>query len=159
MTKCSQEVFYITALNADDILRDVDPGSSERSGGCVASLSRIEISSGTLDFIVRCAMSRNSWETRIQLYDWNYAIPEEDREVLDPNISWDQLKADYPELLGSELKLHCNCPAFLYWGSNYTLHQLDTALSPEDRYPGIRDPNLEKVACKHVISVLRTFFR
>lgn len=154
-----KQQFYINALNADDILRDIDPGSADRAGGCSANLARLEISSGSLYFVTRCSGSRNIWEELVQLYDWNYVIPEEERETLDPNISWDHLKADYPELLNSELKVECNCPAFQYWGSHYILHQLDTAITPEDRFPEVRDPNLEHIACKHLISVLRTFFR
>lgn len=149
--------FYITALNADDILRDVDLGSSNRAGSCTAQISNIDTSSGSIYTVCRCSNSRNVWEQLVQLFDFNYIIPEEEREFIEPN--WDKLKADYPELLNSALKVECNCPAFQYWGSHYILHQLDTALTPEDRFPEIRDPNLEHVACKHLVSVFRTFFR
>jgi len=157
-----KEQFYITALNADDILRDVDQGSSERSGGCISSIDSLDISSGSMDFTTRCAGSRNTWQQRIQLYDWNYVIPEEEREFLESN--WDKLKADYPDLLHSDLKLHCRCPSFIY-SFHYLSDQMDYALEPQPNPPGSinrdnpRNPDLEGTVCKHLISVLRTFFR
>ena len=149
--------FYITALNADDILRDVDQGSSDRAGGCSASVMRVDTASGSMYTTARCSNSRNSWDQIIQLYDWNYVIPEEDREFLEPN--WDKIKVDYPELLHSELKLGCNCPAWLYQGYQYIGTELEYVLEQEPRFPEIRNPSLEGTVCKHLISVLRTFFR
>lgn len=109
--------------------------------------------------MTRCVYSGSNWEQRVQVYDFNYIIPPEDRELPDfASRSWDMLKADYPDLLNAELKLHCTCPAYLYWGSQYTLTQLDTSLEPENRFPGIRDENLERIACKHLLAVLRGFF-
>lgn len=162
MTKCSKEVFYITALNADDILRDVDPGSSERSGGCNAQIYNIDLTNGSLSFVTRCSGSRNTWEQRIQLYDWNYVIPEEEREFLEAN--WDKIKADYPDLLNSDLKLHCNCPSFMY-SFHYLSDAMGYALEPQPNPPGSinpdnpRNPDLIGTVCKHLVSVLRTFFR
>jgi hypothetical protein len=145
----------LIALNADDILRDVDSASSDRAGACIASLIHFDPSTATADFSVQCSGSRNNWEARIQLIDFNYIVPEEDRE----NIrTWDDLVLNYPEILQGDILVHCRCPAYQFWGHHYTLHQLDTALSPEDRFPSIRDPNLERVACKHLIAVLRTYF-
>jgi len=145
----------LIALNAQDILRDVDPASSDRAYSCAPHLVTFAPDTATADFNVQCANSRNSWEVRVQLIDFNYVVPEDERELI---MGWDDIVQEYPELLTGDILLHCTCPAFQWWGSHYTLHQLDTALSPEDRYPHIRDPNLERVACKHVIAVLRNFF-
>ena len=148
--------FYINALNADDILRDVDQGSSGRASGCNSQLARLDISSGSIYTVSRCSNSRNAWEQIIQIYDWNYVIPEEEREFLDPD--WNKIKADYPELLNSELKLGCNCPAWVYQGYQYIGTELDYVLEPEHRFPEIRNPDLEGTCCKHLIATLRTFF-
>jgi len=61
-----------------------------------------------------------------------------------------------------------NCPAFPYWGSGYTVDQLDAgdyslpryknSPAPETRAPNIRDPGLDRTICKHLIAVLRKFF-
>ena len=145
----------LIALNVGDVLRDADPLSADRAGACVSSLISFDPDTATVDCATQCAGSRNRWDQRIQLIDFNYVVPEEEREAI---RTWDDLLSAYPEMLQSEVLVHCTCPAYQYFGSHYTLHQLDTALSPEDRFPGIRDPNLERVACKHLIAVFRAFF-
>jgi len=49
-----------------------------------------------------------------------------------------------------------NCPAFLYWGSEYiaTLDSYNLEFT-QDIPPNIRDPQLQNVLCKHVIRVIR----
>lgn len=148
-------MIYLIALNADDLLRDVDPATADRAGECSPNLWHFDPATGTLDFATRCARSRNSWEQRIQLIDFNYIVPEEEREFV---TTWDQLKAEYPDILGSNILVHCNCPAHLYWGRKYIMTELDTALEPEPRFPGIRNPGLEGTVCKHLVSILRRYF-
>lgn len=78
-----------------------------------------------------------------------------------PNVEsmpWDQVRKEIPEVELSDVKVHCNCPAFQYWGSHYTLDQLDSAITPENRFPSVRDPNMERTLCKHLISVFKRFF-
>ena len=153
--------FYINALSAADILRDVDPGTSSRSSGCNAQMSSINLASGSCDYVTRCGGSRNVWEQRVQLYDWNYIIPEDEREFLEAD--WNKLKVDYPELLKSDLKLHCQCPSFIY-SFHYLSDAMDYALEPQPNPPGSinpnnpRNPDLIGTVCKHLVSVLRTYF-
>lgn len=157
------EFFYIKAMNARDILSDVDAGSSDRAGSCSANIVSMDTESGTLDCVSRCSGSRNMWRQRIQIYDWNYVIPEEEREMLDRGVSWEQLISDYPELKNSELKLHCDCPSFIY-SFHYLSDQLDYALEHQPNPPGSinpdnpRNPDLIGTVCKHLVNVLRTFF-
>jgi hypothetical protein len=73
-------------------------------------------------------------------------------------ISWAELIAEIPEVTQMDITVHCNCPAYLYWGSQYNLTQLDTAIVPEHRSPVIRDPSNENMVCKHLYAVLTTFF-
>lgn len=58
-------------------------------------------------------------------------------------------------LWAGNVKLHCGCPSFLYWGYQQILTQLDAAVYPETRYPQERNPTQRGVICKHLNRVLR----
>jgi hypothetical protein len=47
------------------------------------------------------------------------------------------------------VKLHCSCPSFLYWGYQAILTVLDSAIYPEDRKPIVRNPQERGITCKH----------
>jgi hypothetical protein len=47
------------------------------------------------------------------------------------------------------IKLHCTCPSFLYWGYQAILSVLDSAVYPEDRFPATRNPQERGIVCKH----------
>lgn len=78
--------------------------------------------------------------------------------------NWDQTGQD-PDLNAIEkarlllwagdIKLHCTCPSFLYWGYQYILTVLDSAIYPEQRFPDERNPQERGVVCKHLNRVLR----
>lgn len=53
-----------------------------------------------------------------------------------------------------DIKLHCTCPAFLYWGFQYMLTVLDAAIYPEQRFPDQRNPKERGIVCKHMARVL-----
>jgi hypothetical protein len=55
---------------------------------------------------------------------------------------------------GSNLRCHCSCPAFAFWGHNFVLTQLDSAIHPETRFPHIRNPELKGSFCKHLRKVM-----
>ena len=53
-----------------------------------------------------------------------------------------------------EVRLHCSCPAFLYWGSDWLAGQNKYNLNPATRIPpDIRDPQRKHYLCKHLIKV------
>lgn len=58
-------------------------------------------------------------------------------------------------LWASDIRLHCTCPSFLYWGYQYILTVLDAAIYPEERFPNIRNPGERGVVCKHMNRILR----
>jgi hypothetical protein len=94
------------------------------------------------------------WTQHIHLVDWYDSIG-----MVDLNFSERAYMAVFGDIL-----VRCNDPSFLYFGYSYILTQLDTNLEskpdydknmgPEDRYPIIRNPDLEGVVCKHLIRVL-----
>lgn len=55
----------------------------------------------------------------------------------------------------AELEVHCDCPAYKYWGYQYIATKLGFAIQSEDRYPNTRNPNLNGTVCKHLYNVLR----
>jgi len=57
--------------------------------------------------------------------------------------------------LQGDLQVHCNCPAFKYWGYQYITTQLGAAVTPEHRPPNVRNPQRKGDVCKHLALVLR----
>lgn len=146
---------------------------------CTAQLAHFDIVSGLLQFNTACAASRNTWVQTVMFEDWNSVVtfqqeqpaPLEEEEELVQELpveegnfvegmeSWPEVLAKYPELVNMDVKVHCNCPAFLWWGSWYNLEQRDTALFPEGvPYPGVNDPALNNVICKHLAAVFSQHF-
>lgn len=59
--------------------------------------------------------------------------------------------------LVDDVKIHCQCPAFQYWGPAYNSTQEGYNLEGrEHRPPDVRDPNREVKICKHVARVIRS---
>lgn len=151
------------ALAVDDLLRAIDYNSDARSRRCTANLTRFDSVRGVLDFVTRSSGSKTSWVQRVSIPDW---------ELLDEEAflikNWQQLVGAYPEVKEMDIKVACSCPAFLYWGSAYTVDQLDSGeltlprydngARPEGTPPNLRDKFLEHTLCKHLIAVLRRFW-
>lgn len=125
MCKACKEGFIKIALSGTDILADVDERSSDRANECTAELYRFDITTGTADFVTRCARSGNAWEQRIQFIDLNYILDEEEKLEAEPIeegyegaeigeetpkiVTFDQLVEAHPEVLESDILVHCNC--------------------------------------------------
>jgi hypothetical protein len=89
------------------------------------------------------------WKQRIKLIDLPVAldIPDSKLKLIDR-----VRLAVY-----GDLKVECNCPAFLYWGYRYIMTQLDSVVGrKEKRLPKIRNPNLDGTVCKHLDNALYT---
>ena len=73
------------AFDAEEILGEVDTGSSDRSRRCSPNLVKFDENRGTLDFVTRCTTSRNAWSQRVAIEDWDIVLslveePEEEFE-------------------------------------------------------------------------------
>ncbi|RYD68024.1 MAG: hypothetical protein EOP83_01620 [Verrucomicrobiaceae bacterium] len=110
----------------------------------VPSVKYLETRGNTMKFFV--PNNINGWETYVQFPEW--AEQASDVELKAP-------EAARLLLWGGNVKLHCHCPSFSYWGFNYILDQLDASIYHEDRYPHVRNPQLRGVACKHLIRTLK----
>lgn len=147
--------FRIIALSGRDLVQDASPATLDRSHTCTPQIYRFDNINAAVYFATQCALSRNAWQQEIQIMDYNYIVPEEERDQI---TSFDQLKQEYPEILDGDIKVFCDCPSFIYGGFAYINTQLDTSLESEDRYPGIKNPGLEGTVCKHLLAILNRFF-
>lgn len=85
------------------------------------------------------------WNQTVQLTDMKWLRKEKDMTVND------MLRL----ALTGDLKVFCNCPDFLYGGFKYMGTELGYNLGKgEDRFPIIRNPNLQGTVCKHLYRVL-----
>lgn len=57
----------------------------------------------------------------------------------------------------SGLKIHCDCPAWLYWGYKYMAWKKGYGLEREMRRPKIRNPHEQGFLCKHAYLVLQLY--
>ncbi|RMH21731.1 MAG: hypothetical protein D6698_02250 [Gammaproteobacteria bacterium] len=53
-------------------------------------------------------------------------------------------------LWAGDIRLHCDCPSFLYHGYAYLITVMDADIVPEDRPPKIRNPKERGIVCKHL---------
>ena len=54
-----------------------------------------------------------------------------------------------------DIRLHCTCPSFLFWGYQYLLTVMDASVFPEERKPVKKNPGERGIVCKHLNRVLR----
>jgi hypothetical protein len=89
----------------------------------------------------------NAWFSYVQFVEW-------DAQVRDTGLS----APEAARLLywSGNIRVHCGCPSFLYWGYQYILTQLDAAMRPEERFPHIRNPLLRGILCKHLRRTIKT---
>jgi len=91
-------------------------------------------------------------------------LPELDRLIRDRRL-WvsDKSRVDLRKLAGEfmdkvHIQLSCDCPAFLYWGSDYilSLSKYNAKYGDkETRPPKIRNPKQYGAYCKHIAAVMR----
>ena len=96
--------------------------------------------------------SSNSESNRIR---YTNSIQFEDWEEIasDPDLNFSERARML--LWAGNIKMHCTCPSFLYWGYQYMCTVLDAAIYPEERYPRERNPSERGITCKHLNRVLR----
>lgn len=57
-----------------------------------------------------------------------------------------------------DVAISCSCPAFLYWGFDYIVSQLDSKAGPEQTiFPKVRNPKLLGCMCKHCYKAVNGF--
>lgn len=91
---------------------------------------------------------RDFWNQKIRLVDWDVVLGLPDKSLSSRDRAHMAIFGD--------LAVHCDCPAFLYWGYAFITTQLDmnAGKAKEKRPPNIRNPKREGIGCKHIASVL-----
>lgn len=62
--------------------------------------------------------------------------------------------------LNSQTRVHCHCPAYVYWGSAYnaTKGKFKIKYKPRElREPNVRDPKRQNLICKHLVNATKSF--
>ena len=141
-------------LDAYDIRKGMEHGKTlARANNVGTAMKRFDSVNGILSFVSsdhRTGSGRNHIQY-VQFLDWKKAIPAGLRRK---RFSWKDAMEKVPGLKELGVEMHCDCEAFQFWGSHYTLDQLYSAIYPEGRFPHIRDPELERILCKHLTSAL-----
>jgi hypothetical protein len=88
----------------------------------------------------------NGWETYVQFSEWDDVVGD---------ITYNPVDSARLLIWSGNLRLHCPCPSYKFWGYQYLLTQKEAAIIPEDRFPTIRNPNLQGVCCKHLRRVMK----
>jgi len=174
----------ITAATALDLSMNAPYWVEDRSALCTPQLIHFDPTYGTLQFNTNCSGSNNTWIQTITFNDWwsivtlenpdqIESLPDmgtEDNTELDEvseeadrlvtmSSTWEEVLGLYPELVNADIQVHCNCPAYRYWGSWYQLEQDNTSIYPEGiAQPTTNDPQGNNNICKHLAAVFRAYF-
>ncbi len=116
------------------------------------------LTNGTVQFLTKSKLSGKSYKQYVKFVDF---------KKFEPALLLLFL-IDTPEdkinnflktfLQYGEVKLFCEDPSFLFWGSKYNLTQIKSCYGPgENRPPDIRDPSRNFLVCKHLWLVLERF--
>jgi hypothetical protein len=89
--------------------------------------------------------TKDAWYQTVQLQDLDEALRTPDLNL--------QEKVNLA--IAGELRVHCTCPAFNWWGYRYIVTQLDTEIYSQPIKPDIRNPGRRGVICKHLATVLQ----
>ena len=88
----------------------------------------------------------NGWNTYLQFLEWDQVV--NDMSLTAP-------EAARMLVWVGNVRYHCPCPAFKFWGHSYQSTMLDLSIIPQTIPAPIRDPNGKGLVCKHLIVMLR----
>ena len=138
----------IDELTRNDIMKDIESKVKRRA----AKLKKPRYLGITKDYVVHMEVDSStgsgSYIVRIKLDEYPDIADEKDLSTREKvRLS-----------LAGDMKLHCTCPAFKWWGYEYITTQLDSnSHSIQNIYPAIRNPSLEGVLCKHCYKAFNMF--
>lgn len=148
---------YVRADSVLNLRMNAPHWVDERAALCGSHLIHFDSVGGLLQFHTSCQNSRNIYIQTIDFDEWEDVVPEEIRLE---NPPWERVKADVPDLLNVNVRVHCNCPAFLWWGSWYHMEDRDSALFQEGTPAPTQQLELRQanIICKHLAAVFNQHF-
>lgn len=105
----------------------------------------------TFMFDIKSSLHKDNnitYTNAFKLHDWGIFSDEDD---------YTPVERARLTMLEGDIALHCTCPSFLFWGYQYLLTQIDSAIVPETRSPNIRNPKQRGIVCKHLNRSLRSW--
>src|SRR5271167_2641053 len=129
-----------TAISLPEIVRQTNSFSKKYRGGCMPRLLDSNPKALFLHYNVKCSKV------------------DSDPAGHDVRVQFDVTKVQETQKAKDlDLQVNCSCPAFLYWGAQWNLHQRDGLLGParpEIQAPKERlDLRGNYVICKHIHAV------
>jgi hypothetical protein len=140
-----------------------------RSVSCISTIDDFDKTHGIITFRTSCAQSGNPWMQMVIFKEWAELA---DLQLIDTadtiytdqawGDTWPDVYQKNPGLRDAEVMVHCECPAFVWWGSQYILTTEDTSvypqsIAPDPGYPGHQNI-MNNAICKHLTAVLDTHF-
>lgn len=109
----------------------------------------------TTDYIGISKFGIFNFRTTSQTNPGNYwyqtlEIPDLESKVMDEDITPALIKELVEQ---SDVKIYCDCPAFLYWALKFMAYTKDYGIEPETRSPKRNNVELKGGLCKHYKSV------
>jgi hypothetical protein len=119
-----------------ELIQKADMGSAKRSELVTSILLSVE-NHNTL--VYQSATLDNNWLQTIQM-----------------NLRKNMVMYGIKQAIDGPLYVHCDCPAFKWWGFEYicTARHIVLPTKGNNIYPKIRNPRLIGTVCKHLIHVL-----
>jgi hypothetical protein len=136
-------------VTAQDLLHVIDPRDLPHRdyAPLVKYVKYVETRDNIMKFYVPSPTKINKWNFYVQFVQWH-------EQVADRSI--DATEAARLLFWSGDLRVHCGCASFIYFGYEYILSALDAAIVPETRFPHIRNPQLKGILCKHGRRVMKT---
>jgi len=141
----------ILEVNLREIIRSADVGSLNRQKNQKLHSRFLGVDeNGILLFKTISGTTKGKWwKQKVQLLDLSEAVA-----MIQSGVDMTDAELINITIFGN-IKVPCDCPAFLYWAWKYMAWGLDYGIEPETRAPKRNNINLLGSACKHLISVMR----
>lgn len=121
-----------------NIIKRSDNRSKSAANSQSISARLYKVENRTVFYTVTSGSGNKQYLVKIQLTDLDLSNLDSLEDALQGNI-----------------KIYCSCDAFLYHGYKYIAFKAKSGIEPETRAPKITNPNMQGMACKHIIVVLQ----
>lgn len=141
-------MFKLDELTRADLMKDVERKVMKRA----SKLNLPRYLGITRDYVVKMAVDSSTgngyYVVQIKLDEYPSIASEPDMTT----------KEKVRLALAGDMKIHCECPAFRFYGYEYITTQIGSnSGSIQNIYPIIRNPNLIGIMCKHCYRAFRRF--